>query len=167
MSFAEPLSVNHRQALQFFFGGLKDVSQGEVREDELLYNASVLAHFAQVSCDSTETIPCPRNLSQVFDNHILPNSQVGDIVSDPEVCEAVACQILLLSGFFADQMRGRHNLNWYHGEGARFFRTLSRNTSSSKRSEFFSRMSLGFPIWAERQSRLRRELSVQWYVLKI
>ena len=45
----ELLATDHRQALEFFFQRLKDVSGPTVDHQELLYNASVLAHYAQVS----------------------------------------------------------------------------------------------------------------------
>ena len=43
------LASSHRQTLDFFFRGLVDVSEPTVDREELLYNASVLAHYAQVS----------------------------------------------------------------------------------------------------------------------
>ena len=45
----ELLATDHRQALEFFFQRLKDVSGQNVDHRQLLYNASVLAHYAQVS----------------------------------------------------------------------------------------------------------------------
>ena len=45
----ELLAADQRQALEFFFIGLKDVSEPTVDRRELLYNASLLAHYAQVS----------------------------------------------------------------------------------------------------------------------
>ena len=45
----ELLATDHRQALEFFVLGLQDVSEPTVDRQELLYNASVLAHYAQVS----------------------------------------------------------------------------------------------------------------------
>ena len=45
----ELVSTNHREALEFFFLGLQDLSEPTVDRQELLYNASVLAHFATTS----------------------------------------------------------------------------------------------------------------------
>ena len=42
------LASDHRQTLDFFAVGLRDVSGPAVDTQELLYNASVLAHYAQV-----------------------------------------------------------------------------------------------------------------------
>ncbi|MBI3401067.1 MAG: hypothetical protein HY048_06575 [Acidobacteria bacterium] len=47
-SLRELLATDHRQALEFFFQRLKDVSGPDVHHAELLYNASVLARYAQV-----------------------------------------------------------------------------------------------------------------------
>ena len=49
----ELLGADHRQTLEFFFLGLQDVSEPTVDRQELLYNASVLAHYAQVSTHSS------------------------------------------------------------------------------------------------------------------
>ena len=46
------LAVDHRQTLEFFVTGLQDVSEAGVDRQQLLYNASVLAHYAQVSTHS-------------------------------------------------------------------------------------------------------------------
>ena len=47
----ELFAVDQRRALEFFVTGLQDVSDPGVDRQELLYNASVLAHYAQVSSD--------------------------------------------------------------------------------------------------------------------
>ena len=52
------LGVTNAQALRFFFERLKDISaDDEAPTGELLYNASVLAHFASTSTSSTTTFP--------------------------------------------------------------------------------------------------------------
>ena len=66
----ELLATDHRQALEFFFLGLQDVSEPSVDPQELLYNASVLAHYSQISTQADVDWPAPANLSMVFD-HLL------------------------------------------------------------------------------------------------
>ena len=77
------------QALRFFFERLRDVTEGSgAPESELLYNASVLAHFAATSSTSVDSFPAaPTDLSSVFDTFVLDRSCHGD----PEVLEAGAC----------------------------------------------------------------------------
>ena len=48
----ELLATDHRRVLEFFVSGLRDVSEPDVDRQELLYNASVLAHYAQVSTEA-------------------------------------------------------------------------------------------------------------------
>ena len=67
----ELLATDQRQALDFFFLRLKDVSGPDVNRGELLYNASVLAHYAQVSTSSEADLAAPANLSAVFDNFVI------------------------------------------------------------------------------------------------
>ena len=56
----ELLATDQRQTLDFFFLRLKDVSGPDVNRHELLYNASVLAHYAQVSTSRQPTWRRPR-----------------------------------------------------------------------------------------------------------
>src|SRR5438445_6364740 len=113
----ELLAADHRRALEFFFLGLQDVSEPTVNRQELLYNASVLAHYAQISTQSDVDLPAPANLSVVFDNFVTNTT----LLQDSQMMEAAGAQCLLLAGFFEDQMRGRHNLRWYSELGASFF----------------------------------------------
>ena len=52
----ELLAVDDRQALEFFVLGLRDVCEPGVDREELLYNASVLAHYAQTSTQNGHRI---------------------------------------------------------------------------------------------------------------
>lgn len=163
-SLRELLSVNETQALQFFFSGLKDVSGSSARQDELLYNASVLAHYSQVSCGHEgEDIPCPRTLMCIFDNHY--NNLA--MFRDENMFEVVACQTLMLTGFFGSRMGGRHNLNWYKRICAGFFMSASHASVLVERREFFARMASRVVLWADRQARLEREIRDTPFLLRL
>src|ERR1043166_5785893 len=94
------LAVTNAQALRFFFERLKDVSDcDEAPRSELLYNASVLAHFATTSTTSGVSFPpCPSSLTMVFDLFVLDRSRHAS----SEILEGAAAQCLLLTGFFQD-----------------------------------------------------------------
>jgi len=100
----ELLASDHRQALEFFFLGLLDVSEPTVDRQELLYNASVLAHYAQVSTQASVDVPAPANLSAVFDCFVFDNG----VPHDGLMLETAGAQCLLMAGFFEDQMRRRY-----------------------------------------------------------
>jgi hypothetical protein len=151
------LAVNERQALEFFALGLRDVSDSSVDTDELLYNASVLAHYAQVSTASTVDLSVPATLSDVFDEFVASDTAPRDSLH----MEMAAAQCLLLAGFFEDQMRRRHNIRWYAQLGATFFSRAAVQSTSAKRARLLDALSHGFEAWRRRHANLSRELREQ------
>src|ERR1700704_4080984 len=114
---AELIATDHLQTLEFFFLHLQDISGPEVDRPELLYNASVLAHYAQISTQAGVGVPTPANLSAIFDNFVADTS----LLADGQMMETAGAQCLVLSGFFEDQMRRRDNIRWDADLGASFF----------------------------------------------
>ena len=117
MSLGELLATDERQALEFFFSRLQDVSGPSVNREELLYTASVLAHYALISTESDQDMPTPATLSAVFDHFVFDTTLLHDSV----MMETAGAQCLLLAGFFEDQMRRRHNIRWFAALGASFY----------------------------------------------
>jgi hypothetical protein len=155
------LATSDRQALEFFFVGLKDVSEVDVDERELLYTASVLAHYAQVSTQAGQDVPAPASLAGVFDQFVLDES----MRQDSAMLETAASQCLLLAGFFEMQMRQRHNIRWYAGLGSVFFRRSAALSHERKRAELLDTIGRHFEPWRVRCSRLSHELRNQHYVI--
>ena len=158
---SELLATNERQALEFFFVGLKDVSEPDVDQRELLYNASVLAHYAQVSTQACADVPAPSHLATVFDQFVLDDSMHGASA----MLETAATQCLLLAGFFEPQMRRRHNIRWYAGLGSGFFRRAAHLARERQRAELLDTVGRHFEPWRVRYARLSHELQVQRYVI--
>jgi hypothetical protein len=156
----ELLAVDHRQTLEFFVVRLQDVSEPFVDRDELLYNASLLAHYAQVSTQPGADVAAPANLSAVFDRFVVDTPQ-----HDSRLLETAGAQCLLLAGFFADQMRQRHNVRWYADLGAGFFSQASRHEESRRKARLLDGIARRFEPWRQRQARLSRELRDQPYLL--
>lgn len=159
--FSDLFATSHRQALEFFFLGLREVSEPDVDGRELLYTASVLAHYAQVSTQSAYEMPAPATLAAVFDQFILDDS----MRQDSALLETAATQCLLLAGFFESQMRRRHNIRWYAEVGSGFFRRAAAFSREQKRAQLLDTVGRHFEPWRARCSRLSRELSVQPYVI--
>jgi hypothetical protein len=157
----ELLSIDHRRALEFFVVGLRDVSEGGVDDHELLYNASVLAHFAQVSTHADGDMPAPASLGTVFDSFVVDTT----LKQDAQMMETAGAQCLLLAGFFEDQMRGRHNIRWYAALGAGFFKRAAAEESSLSKAHLLDRMGRSFEPWRLRHARLSRALRDQRYLL--
>ncbi len=155
------LATDHRQTLEFFFVHLQDVTEAGVDRQEILYNASVLAHYAQVSTCATGEVPVPATLSQVFDQYVFDHS----LADDPGMMETAGAQCLLLAGFFADQMRGRHNVQWYATLGAGFYQRAATHARSPQTGRVMTAMAAHFEPWRQRHVRLSRELRDSPYLL--
>lgn len=160
-SLAELLATGERQTLEFFFLRLKDVSEPTVDHQELLYNASVLAHYAQVSTHSTADLATPATLAAVFDHFVCDTS----LHDDSAMMETAGAQCLLLAGFFQDQMRRRHNIPWYTHLGAGFFSRAAALKPSPQKVRVLTGIAAGFEPWLQRHVRLSRELRDQPYLL--
>lgn len=158
----ELFASDQRQTLEFFFLGLKDVLEADVDEQELLYNASVLAHFAQVSSQSPFDVPVPLNLTAVFDQYVLDDS----MWKDSTLMETAGAQCLLLAGFFEDQMRRRHNIRWYAELGAGFFERAAVQAPTPIKAQLLHTIARHFEPWRQRHARLSRELRDQPYLMR-
>jgi hypothetical protein len=150
----ELLATDHRQALEFFFQRLKDVSGPSVDQDELLYNASVLAHYAQVSTQATVALSAPPNLSAIFDHFVVDST----LLDDSLMMETAGAQCLVLAGFFEDQMRRRHNIRWYAALGASFFSRAAVREPSRHKAQLLDTIARRFEAWRQRHARLSRDL---------
>lgn len=157
------LASDHRQTLDFFIVGLRDVSEPSVDLQELLYNASILAHYAQVSTHASGDLPAPATLSSVFDNFVLDTT----LHSDGPMMEAAGAQCLLLAGFFEKQMRGRHNIRWYVDLGSGFFSRAAAREPSSPKARLLHSLAKDFEAWRQRHQRLSRELRDQRHLLTL
>jgi hypothetical protein len=157
----ELLAIDQRQALEFFSQRLKDVSGPDVDPPELLYNASLLAHYAQVST-AAETEPAtPATLSAVFDRFVADSAPRRD----RRLLETAGAQCLVLAGFFEDQMRRRHNIQWYARLGAGFLKQAALLEPSPDRAQLLDTVASRFEAWRQRHARLGRELRDQPFLL--
>ena len=157
----ELLATDHRQTLEFFIVGLRDVSEPTVDQQELLYNASVLAHYAQVSTHAGMEWPAPANLSEVFDHFVSDTT----LLRDSQMMEVAGTQCLLLAGFFEDQMRQRHNIRWYAELGTGFFSRAAVHERSPRKARLLDAIGRHFEPWSQRYARLGREFRDQPYLL--
>jgi len=160
-SLRDLLATDDRQALEFFFRGLQNVCEPTVDRQELLYNASVLAHYAQTSTQADIDLPAPANLSVVFDHFVFDST----LLHDSLMMETAGAQCLLLAGFFQDQMRQRHNLRWYAELGASFFSQAAVHEPSLSKARLLNSIARRFEPWRQRHARLSRELRDQAYAL--
>jgi hypothetical protein len=150
------LGVTSRQAFQFFIEHLRDVTDEDgTPTNELLYNASVLAHFATTSTASEDTFPsAPASLATVFDLFVMDRSATRD----PDIMEIAGAQCLLLTGFFRDQQKHRHQVHWYADLGMSFYAGAASSGRDPARARLMDTMARRFDFWSVHQHRLAREL---------
>ena len=153
----ELLATDHRQVLEFFLQRLRDVTTPDVDPHELLYNASVLAHYAQVSTHAEFDLAAPATLSAVFDHFVLDTT----LAQDALMMETAGAQCLVLAGFFEEQSRRRHNIRWYAELGATFFSRAAARESAPRKAQLLARIAVNFEIWRQRHARLSRDLRDQ------
>ena len=162
MILGELFAADERQTLEFIFSRLQDVSGPEVDREELLYNASVLAHYALVSTESDQELPAPASLSAVFDHFVID----ATLLHDGFMMETAGAQSLLLGGFFEDQMRRRHNIRWYAALGAGFYNRAAQHEPSPHKARLLDMIARRFEPWRQRYARLGRDLRDQPYLLQ-
>jgi len=153
-ALTELLGSDHRQTLEFFYVGLQDVTDSSVDPTELLYNASVLAHHAQVSSHSVSELPTPASLADTFDTFVLEAPHAADA----ELLEAAGAQCLLLAGFFEDQMRRRHSIRWYTELGAGFYHRAAARQESRRKARLLNSIARRFEPWRRVHAELARTL---------
>jgi hypothetical protein len=146
-----------RTTLEFFTDYFKEMCGRRVNGLEVLYNASVLAHYAQTSTEAGVGLPPPSNLSVVFDNFVLDHS----LLQDGGMMEIAGGQCLLLAGFFCDQMRRRYAIHEYAERGASFFSRAAGLNRNPRKSALLNRMAEEFEPWRRRHARLSRMLRRQ------
>ncbi len=151
---AELIAVDHRQTLEFFCVRLRDVSPPDVDREELLYNASVLAHYAQNSTHADTSLGTPANLSAVFDHFVFDQS----LWQDGQMMEVAGAQCLLMAGFFEHQMSQRYNIRWYAELGINFFTQAAQQESSPHKARLLRSLGRRFEPWRRRHAAVSREL---------
>ena len=162
--FEELFAIDSERAFNFFLARLRETAETErFKDDEMFYVASILAHYSQTPRFATASMPCMANLSEVFDNFLLQTTRL----MDSEVLEFGGSQVLLFAGFFRDQMRRRHNVQWYDQVGQSLYEKAGRHSNNLKKRALFDRLSESFPVWTIICRNLSRTLGENRLLLRI
>lgn len=161
--FEELVGVDYARAFDFFSVNLRAiVKKNRYNLDEMLYVASVLAHYTMVSRQCTESMPVLADLSEVFDVFIFREQAI----TDSEILAIGGSQVLFFAGYFRSQMARRHNVNWYDQVGQSFYDRAGRYAQNRKAREFFGGLAETFPWWTTTCSELQRNLHENRLLLK-
>src|SRR5439155_18375869 len=127
-----------------------DIAGSSVDREELLYNASVLAHYALIATEAEVEMPAPATLGEVFDHFVFDTT----LLNDSLMMETAGAQCLVLAGFFEDQMRQRHNIRWYAALGASFYNRAALQEPSPHKARLLDTIARRFEPWRRRYARL-------------
>lgn len=159
------LGVDSTSTLRFFFEPLQEMA-GEHKKPfsklEILYVASILAHYAQTSRYDAKYMGLLSNLSELFNHFIMFPAGYRD----PEIMELAGAQNLLLAGFFRDQMITRHNVNWYDQVGQVFYERAGLYSREDRKRSLLSQISVNFPVWTLICRDLSRKLRDRPYLVR-
>jgi hypothetical protein len=164
--FNELVAVDSNKALNFFVSGLRSIERtARFRADDLLYVATILAHYSQTSRCEVNGMPVLADLSEVFDYFVCPSCLAP--LNEAETLATGGAQVLLFAGFFRNQMRRRHNVKWYDQVGQALYDKASRYTTDNpKKRELFDRVAEHFPVWALACRDLHAYFDESRYLLK-
>jgi hypothetical protein len=162
--FEELIAVDAGRSLNFFLASLREmVGARRVRDDEIAYVASVLAHYSQTSRSDTTSLPPMANLSEVLDNFVLQTMTR----TDSEMLEIGGSQVLLFAGFFRDQMVRRHNVKWFDRVGQTLYERASQHSNNPRKRDLFDRLAESFPEWTIACRDLSRTMRENRLVLRV
>ncbi len=108
-------------------------------------------------------LPAPANLSEIFEHFIL----YGSDLRSSELLEIGGAQVLLLAGFFRDQMKDRYPVGWYDEIGQSFYGRAARYARNKTRIELMDKMSKYLPFWTITCRNLNRSLQEERLLLKV
>ena len=161
-AFPAFLLVDKKSNLDFFLAGLLEVAPpiGVVTEDEIGYVASVLADRAMTSTFE----PAGRRHSELhnlFDRFVLKQEAIGNF----PLLETASAENLLLTGFFRNQLRRRHDMEYFEEIGRSLYFQASEMAVSRRKKDLYSRMCERYRIWARTCLRLHLYFRDQPYKL--
>lgn len=161
----ESFSVDPERALSFFTEMIGEVVSGKRYDHrQLCYVANILAHYTQVSwSDSTNTTYTQIDLSKYLVSEMFGSTEI----TDPRVLEKKGSHILLMAGFFRNQISHRYNVNLFDRIGQSCYFGVYLNTHERKRQRFFESFAEVFPFWTQTCSLLSQRLQEERFVVRV
>ena len=171
--FQDLYGVTEMQALNFWASNLHESigSQqwGRIRDSTGVYLASVLGHFCLRSFDrkeilSTDYAPDDQEFRQFADLTQIAELMMQQLTSakNPLWMESAGAHILFYAGFFQDQHKSRHNIDFY----ARMGKECYLMAAVGKRERIMTLMAEGFHEYLFHMANLNRHLQESRHLIK-
>jgi hypothetical protein len=172
--FEELYGVTEERALNFWASNLHETigskQWSEIRDSTGVYLASVLGHFCLQSVDRMEVLspdysPSDGEFRQFADLTQIAELMMRQLTSEknPLWMESAGAHILLYAGFFQDQNKDRHNIEFYSAMG----RECYLMAAVGKRERIMKLMAKGFSEYLFHLSNLHRHLQESRYLIRM
>jgi hypothetical protein len=171
--FEELYGVTEEGALNFWASHLHETIGSEqwsqIRDSTGVYLASVLGHFCLQSVDRMEILSPDYSPSDVEFRQFADLTQIAELMmrqltsaKNPLWMESAGAHILLYAGFFQDQNKNRHNIEFYSTMG----RECYLMAAAGKRERTMKLMAEGFSQYLFHLANLHRHLQESRYLIR-
>jgi len=172
--FEDLYGVTEEQVLNFWASNLHESIGNEqwsrISDSTGVYLASVLGHFCLQPVDRMETLspdysPNDQEFRQFADLTQIAELMMQQLTSakNPLWMESAGAHILLYAGFFQNQNRNRHNIEFYSQMG----RECYLMAAVGKREKIMKLMAAGFHQYLFHLANLHQHLRENRYLIKM
>jgi hypothetical protein len=170
--FEDLYGVTEERALNFWASNLHEAigseRWSEIRDSTGVYLASVLGHFCLQSADRMEVLspdysPSDQEFRQFADLTQIAELMMQQLTSakNPLWMESAGAHILLYAGFFQNQNKHRHNIEFYSQMG----RECYLMAAVGKRERIMKQMAAGFNQYLFHLASLHQHLRESRYLI--
>lgn len=171
--FEDLYGVTEERALNFWTSHLHEAigskRWSQIRDSTGVYLASVLGHFCLQSVDRMEILSPDYSPGEMEFRQFADLTQIAELkmqqltsAKNPLWMESAGAHILLYAGFFQDQNKGRHNIE--------FFSTMGREcylmAAVGKREKMMKLMAAEFSQYIFHLANLHRHLQESRYLIR-
>jgi len=171
--FEELYGVTEERVLNFWASHLHDAMGSrrwsQIRDSTGVYLASVLGHFCLQSIDRAAILSSDYNPSDSEFRQFADLTQIAEMMmrqltseKNPLWMESAGAHILLYAGFFQNQNKGRHNIEFYSAMG----RECYLMAAVGKRARIMKLMATDFPQYLCHLAILHQHLRESRYLIR-
>jgi hypothetical protein len=171
--FEELYGVTEEGALNFWASHLHETigskQWSQICDSTGVYLASVLGHFCLQSVDRMEILSPDYSPSDVEFRQFADLTQIAELMmrqltsaKNPLWMESAGAHILLYAGFFQNQNKDRHNIEFYSAMG----RECYLMAAVGKRARMMKLMATGFDQYLFHLANLHRHLRESRYLIR-
>ena len=155
------LAIDHLSTYRFFHTNIREFAPERVTPEEIQHVASVLSSYAQTSTSETGGWAIPTSPIEVEDI-IDPNRMSG-----ARAYEIAGARVLFLAGYFRNQIKRRHNVEWLDRLGQSFYAIASDNALGPNNRKVLRSVAMNFPGWTNACMQLNSTFADNRYILKM